>query len=56
MIDGKEKIKKNIFQLNNEKNYKQDNLDGQDLKNFFIQEFSASKEEFISGCKINKKS
>lgn len=54
MIDGKEKIKKNVFKLNSEKDYKQDNLDGQDLKNFFIQEFSDSKEDYRIFVKLGK--
>jgi len=40
MIDGKEKIKKNVFKLEKDEDYKQEFLDGQDLARFFIQEFS----------------
>jgi glutathione synthase/RimK-type ligase-like ATP-grasp enzyme len=39
-IDGKEKIKKNVYKIDNEEGYKQEFLKDQDLKNFFIQEFS----------------
>jgi glutathione synthase/RimK-type ligase-like ATP-grasp enzyme len=37
---GKEVIKKNVYKLNNENDLKQKYLRKQDLKNFFIQEFS----------------
>ena len=40
LIDGKEKIKKNVYKIDNEEGYKQEFLKDQDLKNFFIQEFS----------------
>ena len=39
-MDGKEKIKKNVYKIDNEKGYKQEFLKDKDLGHFFIQEFS----------------
>jgi len=54
MIDGKEKIKKNVFKLEKEEDYKQENLDGQDLSHFFIQEFSDAGEDYRIFVKLGK--
>jgi glutathione synthase/RimK-type ligase-like ATP-grasp enzyme len=54
MIDGKEKVKKNVFVLNNEEDLNQEYLKGQDLKNFFIQEFSDSGEDYRIFVKLGK--
>lgn len=54
MIDGKEKIKKNVFKLENNDDYKQENLDGQDLSHFFIQEFSDAGEDYRIFVKLGK--
>lgn len=40
VIDGKEKIKKNVYKIDNEEGYKQEFLKEKNLSNFFIQEFS----------------
>jgi len=40
MIDGEEKIKKNVYKIDNEDGYKQEFLRDKDLGHFFIQEFS----------------
>lgn len=54
MIDGKEKIKKNVFRLEKDEDYKQENLDGQDLSHFFIQEFSDAGEDYRIFVKLGK--
>ena len=40
VIDGKEKIKKNVYKIDNVDGYKQEFLKDKNLSNFFIQEFS----------------
>lgn len=40
MIEGKEKIKKNVYKIDNAEGYKQEFLKDKNLSNFFIQEFS----------------
>ena len=54
MIDGREKIKKNVFKLEKDEDYKQENLDGQDLSHFFIQEFSDAGEDYRIFVKFGK--
>jgi glutathione synthase/RimK-type ligase-like ATP-grasp enzyme len=54
MIEGKEKIKKNVFKLEKDEDYKQENLDGQDLSHFFIQEFSDAGEDYRIFVKLGK--
>lgn len=54
LIDGKEKIKKNVFKLEKDDDYKQENLDGQDLSHFFLQEFSDSGEDYRIFVKFGK--
>ncbi len=54
MIDGKEKIKKNVFKLEKDEDYKQENLDGQDFSHFFIQEFSDAGEDYRIFVKLGK--
>ena len=54
-VNGKDKIKKNVFKLQNDNDYKQDPLKGKNLKEFFIQEFSDVGEDmriFVSKNKI----
>lgn len=53
-IDGQEKIKKNVFKLDSEEDYNQDNLAGQDFKNFLIQEFSDTREDYRIFVKLGK--
>jgi len=40
MMDGKERIKKNVYKVDNAEEYKQEFLKDKDLSHFFIQEFS----------------
>jgi len=47
--EGKEVIKKNVFKINNE-----DELRGKDYRNFFIQEFSDTGEDFRIFVKLGK--
>lgn len=54
IIDGKEKIKKNVFKLDNLEDYKQEGLNGQDLSNFFLQEFSDAGEDYRIFVKLGK--
>jgi len=54
MIDGKEKIKKNVFKLEKDEDYKQEFLDGQNLSHFFIQEFSDTGEDYRIFVKLGK--
>jgi len=54
VIDGKEKVKKNVFKLDSEEDMEQENLKGQDLTNFFIQEFSDSGEDYRIFVKLGK--
>ncbi|MHC1716672.1 MAG: RimK family alpha-L-glutamate ligase [Candidatus Dojkabacteria bacterium] len=54
MIDGKEKIKKNVFKLDKDEDYKQEGLDGQDTTNFFLQEFSDAGEDYRIFVKLGK--
>lgn len=54
LIDGVEKIKKNVFKLNNLDDYSQQGLKGQNLANFFIQEFSNAGEDYRIFVKLGK--
>lgn len=54
IIDGKEKIKKNVFKLEKIDDFKQEGLDGQDLSNFFIQEFSNKGEDYRIFVRLGK--
>ncbi|MBD3329442.1 hypothetical protein GF357_03035 [Candidatus Dojkabacteria bacterium] len=45
-IDGKLKVKKNVFKIDSPKEFNQKHLKDQDLANFFIQEFSPAGEDF----------
>jgi hypothetical protein len=60
MIDGKEKIKKNIYMIEKPEDFKQENLVDKNSADFFIQEFIAigedyriymKKDKFIGGWK-----
>lgn len=46
MIDGKRRVKKNVFKVDNESDWGQDRLVSKRLSNFFIQEFADSGEDF----------
>lgn len=54
IINGKEKIKKNVFKLNNSLELEQERLTGQNLKNFFLQEFSDQAEDYRLFLKLGK--
>ncbi len=54
IVDGEEKIKKNVFKLDSDDSYEQEGLNGQDLKNFFIQEFSTIGEDYRIFVKLGK--
>lgn len=54
MIDGKEKVKKNVFKIEKIDDYKQGGLEGQDFRNFFVQEFSDSGEDYRIFVKLGK--
>jgi glutathione synthase/RimK-type ligase-like ATP-grasp enzyme len=62
ILDGKEKVKKNVFKIDSIDGFKQENLSDQDHSKFFIQEFSdigqdirlfVQKEKVIAGWKRN---
>ena len=55
MIDGKEKIKKNVYKLEKDEDLEQEFLKEKDLKDFFIQEFSPAGKDmrlFVSLGKV----
>jgi glutathione synthase/RimK-type ligase-like ATP-grasp enzyme len=54
LIEGKEKIKKNVYKLNNDQDFNQEYLKDQDLKNYFIQEFSDTGEDYRIFVKLGK--
>lgn len=54
LIDGEEKIKKNVFKIDKDEDYKQEGLNGQHLSNFFIQEFADSGEDYRIFVKSGK--
>ena len=51
-IEGKDKIKKNVFKIDSEDDYK--NLDNIDTSNMFLQEFSPSGEDYRVFVKLGK--
>ena len=51
-IEGKEKIKKNVFKIDSEDDYK--NLDNIDTSHMFLQEFSPSGEDYRVFVKLGK--
>ncbi|MFA7678436.1 MAG: hypothetical protein WCY00_02945 [Candidatus Dojkabacteria bacterium] len=53
-IDGKEKVKKNVFKLNSNEDLQQRELTTQDLKDFFLQEFSDQAEDYRLFVKLGK--
>ena len=53
-IDGREKIKKNVFKIDNEEGYNQEYLKGQDLSHYFLQEFSDTGEDYRIFVKLGK--
>lgn len=54
IIDGEEKIKKNVFKIDNEEGYQQENLADQDHSRFFLQEFSDTGEDMRIFVKLGK--
>ncbi len=53
-IDGKEKVKKNVFKLNSNEDLQQKELTTQDLRDFFLQEFSDQAEDYRLFVKLGK--
>ncbi len=54
-VNGEDKIKKNVFKLENDDDFKQENLKEKNLQDFFLQEFSDEGEDmriFVSKHKI----
>ena len=54
VIDGKEKIKKNVYKLENDADYQQEYLKDMNLSHFFIQEYSDSGEDYRIFVKLGK--
>ena len=54
IIDGEEKIKKNVFKIDNKEGYEQEGLEGQDKKDFFLQEFSDTAKDYRVFVKLGK--
>lgn len=54
LIDGEEKIKKNVFKLETDQDYNQENLKNQNLSNFFLQAFSTEKADIRIFVKLGK--
>ncbi len=53
-IDGKEKVKKNVFKLNSNEDLQQKELTTQDLRDFFLQEFSDQAKDYRLFVKLGK--
>jgi len=54
IINGEEKIKKNVYKIEKDEDYEQEGLKGQDLSNFFLQEFSDAAEDYRIFVKLGK--
>jgi glutathione synthase/RimK-type ligase-like ATP-grasp enzyme len=54
IIDGKEKVKKNVFKLDREDDIDQEKLSEQNMVDFFIQEFSDAGEDMRIFVKLGK--
>lgn len=54
IIDGEEKIKKNVYKLEKDEDFEQEGLRSQDLRNFFLQEFSDTGEDYRIFVKLGK--
>jgi len=54
IIDGEEKIKKNVYKLEKDEDFEQEGLGSQDLRNFFLQEFSDTGEDYRIFVKLGK--
>jgi len=54
MIDGEEKIKKNVYKIEKEEDFEQKGLKGQNLEDFFLQEFSDTAEDYRIFVKLGK--
>lgn len=53
-IDGKEKIKKNVFKIEKDTDWQQENLINKDLKDYLIQEFIPTGEDVRIFIKLGK--
>ncbi|MDD4382305.1 MAG: hypothetical protein PHE21_03110 [Candidatus Dojkabacteria bacterium] len=54
IIDGKEKIKKNVYKIEKDEDYKQERLRDCNLEDFFIQELSDTAEDYRIFVKLGK--
>mgnify|MGYP001172904719 CR=1 FL=1 len=54
IIDGEEKIKKNVYKIEKEEDFEQKGLKGQNLEDFFLQEFSDTAEDYRIFVKLGK--
>jgi glutathione synthase/RimK-type ligase-like ATP-grasp enzyme len=54
LIDGKEKVKKNVFKLEKLDDLEQEKLKDQNVQDFFIQEFSDAGEDYRIFVKLGK--
>lgn len=55
MIDGEEKVKKNVYKLNGNGCFNQKHLKGQNIRNYFIQKFSSTGKDmriFVQNGKV----
>ena len=54
LIDGEEKIKKNVYKIEKDEDFEQEGLKGQNLGDFFLQEFSDTAEDYRIFVKLGK--
>jgi len=54
LIDGEEKIKKNVYKIEKDEDFEQEGLRGQNLGDFFLQEFSDTAEDYRIFVKLGK--
>ncbi|KKP76721.1 MAG: hypothetical protein UR73_C0026G0004 [candidate division WS6 bacterium GW2011_GWF1_35_23] len=54
IIDGEEKIKKNVYKIEKDEDFEQEGLKGQNLGDFFLQEFSDTAEDYRVFVKLGK--
>ena len=54
LIDGEEKIKKNVYKIEKDEDFEQEGLKGQNLGDFFLQEFSDTAEDYRVFVKLGK--
>ena len=54
IIDGEEKIKKNVYKIEKNEDFEQEGLENQNLGDFFLQEFSDTAEDYRVFVKLGK--